>query len=79
MCTDMPQSSRGFRAPHRLLGEQMGDEGTDLGTALIDLSDVSLDDAAKLPSGVLREALRRVLGEGACHPQDVAEFNSSAA
>jgi FXSXX-COOH protein len=57
----------------------MGDEGTDLGTALIDLSDVSLDDAAKLPSEVLREALRRVLGEGACHPQDVAEFNSSAA
>jgi FXSXX-COOH protein len=57
----------------------MGDEATDLRTTLIDLSGVSLDDAAKLPSGVLRESLRRVLGEGAHHPQDVAEFNSSAA
>jgi FXSXX-COOH protein len=57
----------------------MGDEGTDLGTALIDLSGVSLDDAARLPSAVLRESLRRLLGEGAHHPHDVAEFNSSAA
>jgi FXSXX-COOH protein len=57
----------------------MGDEGNDLGTALIDLSGVSLDDAARLPSEVLRESLRRLLGEGAHHPQDVAEFNSSVA
>jgi FXSXX-COOH protein len=57
----------------------MDDEGADLGTGLVDLSGVSLGDAAKLPSEVLRESLRRVLGDRAHQPQDVAEFNSSVA
>jgi FXSXX-COOH protein len=86
LCARMhPDRHMGFRTPHGVArervgheGERMGDEGTDLGTGLIDLSGVSLDDAARLSSEVLRESLRRVLGGGVHQPQDVAEFNSSA-